>query len=336
MSTVSLSHSAALQRDAPLLDGPALHHQARHNAAHYAVVAPGANRPVFEGLVDTVQLADGLILHRVDARDLQGVAVHANLQPGLRIALTVGGRADVSYGGRRLLLGPRPNVNASGAVVALTQATAFVRQSRRGDIERSVSLTLSEAWLEQRLGDSLLPCLAFTREHLSIYPWDASVAAIALVEQLLAPPALEGPLWRMYQESHCLGLAVEALASLSGAVLTPATAGLRQRDRTRMEQVRELLESGHADEMSLTQIANQACLSVNTLQRHFRATWGKTVFAYLRDVRLDRARMALERDAISVTEAALIAGYSSPANFATAFRQRYGISPGQAGRRIDA
>ncbi|WP_415807924.1 helix-turn-helix transcriptional regulator, partial [Bordetella muralis] len=80
--------------------------------------------------------------------------------------------------------------------------------------------------------------------------------------------------------------------------------------------------------MSLVQIAKHACLSVNTLQRHFRAVWGKTVFAYLRDARLDRARMALERDAISVTQAALIAGYSSPANFATAFRQRYGIPPG--------
>jgi len=247
----------------------------------------------------------------------------------------VGGKADVSYDGHRLLLGPRSAAKAGGAVVALTQATPFIRQSRRGDIERSVSLTLSDAWLAQRLGDALPSCLAFARRHLSVYPWEASTAAMALVEQMLAPPALEGALWRMYQESRCLALAVEALTSMSGAELTPPGDGLRQRERARMEQVRDLLESGQADEMSLVQIARHACLSVNTLQRHFRATWGKTVFAYLRDVRLDRARMALERDAISVTQAALIAGYSSPANFATAFRQRYGIPPGQAGRRVE-
>lgn len=334
MSSVSLSRSAALRRNAPLLDEPALHRQARHSAEHYAVVAPGANRPMFEGVVDTVQLADGLSLHRVDARDLQGVAVHAHLQPGLRIALTVGGKADVSYDGYRLLLGPRPDGGACGAVVALTQPAAFKRQSRRGDIERSVSMTLSEAWLQQRLGEALPSCLAFARQHLSVHPWNASAHAIALVEQLLAPPELDGALLRMYQESRSLGLAVEALSSVSGAVLAPVAHGLRQRERSRMEQVRELLDSGQADEMSLVQIAKHACLSVNTLQRHFRAVWGKTVFAYLRDARLDRARMALERDAISVTQAALIAGYSSPANFATAFRQRYGIPPGLAGRRM--
>src|SRR5690606_4727738 len=108
---------------------------------------------------------------------------------------------------------------------------------------------------------------------------DASAMAISLVEQMLAPPALDGALWRMYQESRAIALVVEALASISGAELVPAVDGLRQRERARMEQVRDLLESGQADDMSLVQIARHACLSVNTLQRHFRAVWGKTVAA---------------------------------------------------------
>lgn len=334
MTSVPLGRNASFQSDAaPLLDERALQQRACRSAENYAVVAPRANQPMFEGLVDTVRLAEGLSLHRVDARDLLGVAVHADLQPGLRIALTVGGKADVSYGGYRLLLGPRSGGRAYGAIVALTESTPFMRQSRRGDIERSVCVTLSEAWLRQRLGDALPSCLAFARQHLSVYPWTAPAQTVALVQQMLTPPELDEALWRMYQESRSLDFVVQALASLSGAVLAPGANELRRRERTRMEQVRDLLESGQADEMSLVDIARHACVSVNTLQRHFRAVWGKTVFAYLRDARLARARMALERDAISVTQAALIAGYSSSANFATAFRQQYGIPPGHAGRR---
>ncbi|OZI76704.1 helix-turn-helix transcriptional regulator [Bordetella genomosp. 2] len=320
-------------RRAAQLYVPALREQARHGTAQYAVVAPGTQRPVFEGLVHTVPLADGLILHRVDARDLQGVAVHAVLRPGLRVALTIGGKADVSFGRHRLLLGPRPGGGASGALVAVVEPTAFVRQSRRGDIERTVSLTFGADWLRRRFGDDAgHPCLAFAGRHLALCPWQASAQAVALVEQMLAPPDLDPALWRLYQESRALDLAVEAFACLGGGAPVRMGAGLGRRERARMEQVRELLDSGQADDFTLEQIARHACVSVNTLQRHFRAAWGTTVFAYLRDARLARARLALEREAVSVAQAAWIAGYSSPENFATAFRRRYGVPPGRVGR----
>jgi AraC-like DNA-binding protein len=39
------------------------------------------------------------------------------------------------------------------------------------------------------------------------------------------------------------------------------------------------------------------------------------------------AREALERDGMSVAQAAYIAGYTSAANFATAFRRFFGTTP---------
>jgi len=334
MTVASSSRSAAFKHNAPLLEGHVLKQQARSSATNYAVLAPSVNRPVFEGLVDSAQISDGLSLHRVDARDLQGVAIHADLEPGLRVALTIGGRADICYGSRRLLLAPRKGGGADGVVVALSETTKFVRQSQRGDLERSVCLTLSDSWLQQRLDESLQSCLEFSRTHLSVHTWRASLQSVLLAEQILTPPALEAGLWKMYQESRCLALAVEALSSLSGISVAPVSEGLRQRDRVRMAQVRDLLDSGRADDMTLVDIARYACVSVNTLQRHFRSVWGKTVFTYLRDIRLARARSALECDAVSVAQAAAIAGYSSSANFSTAFRHHYGVAPGQIGKKI--
>lgn len=69
------------------------------------------------------------------------------------------------------------------------------------------------------------------------------------------------------------------------------------------------------------------CCNPNTLQRHFRQSFGQTISGYLRETRLQRAAQALERDGISVAHAAEIAGYSNQANFCTAFKKRYNVLP---------
>jgi AraC-like DNA-binding protein len=75
-------------------------------------------------------------------------------------------------------------------------------------------------------------------------------------------------------------------------------------------------------------------VNANTLQRQFRAVFGTTVFDYLRECRLLRARRALEHGGVTVGQAALAAGYTSAANFATAYRRRFGHVPKLARSRI--
>lgn len=291
---------------------------------------------MFDGMVETVELAQGLVLHRVDARDIQGAVIQGVVKPGLRIALVVGGKVEVVIGGRRLLMGPQAAGGLRGAVMSVAEPATFLRRSSRGDVERTVSLTMDAGWLQARLGAESAACMAFAQRHLSVRPWNISANAVAVVEEMLRPPALAPSLWRLYQESRALDLAVEALANLAGAAPGPAAPGLRKRDRERMEQLRDLLDSGQADALSLDEIARHVCVSANTLQRHFSAVWGTTVVAYLRESRLARAHQALERDGVSVAYAAWLAGYSNPANFSTAFRRRYGIRPAQVGIRTPA
>jgi AraC-like DNA-binding protein len=70
-------------------------------------------------------------------------------------------------------------------------------------------------------------------------------------------------------------------------------------------------------------------MNPGSLQRAFRALHGVTIFEYVRACKLDRARDALERDNISVGEAAHLVGYRTLGNFSTAFRRRFGITPRQ-------
>ena len=84
---------------------------------------------------------------------------------------------------------------------------------------------------------------------------------------------------------------------------------------------------GGADGLSLAQLVRAMGFTATTLQQQFRLAFGKAVFDYLRASRLQRAALALQHDGVSVARAAEIAGYSSQANFSTAFRRHFGLSP---------
>lgn len=79
--------------------------------------------------------------------------------------------------------------------------------------------------------------------------------------------------------------------------------------------------------MSMDDLAKQVGMNANSLQRQFRAVYGTTIFDHMRESRLQRARQALEGEGVTVGQAAMIAGYTSAANFAIAYRRRFGLSP---------
>lgn len=302
-----------------------------HAVRHYqGGGAPHALRePVLEGLNEVSELSPGMRLRRIDARDLQGASVRMPLRQGLHVGLVVGGQLVLEVGGQRLRLGPDSNGAVRGILLAATRPDRVLRESGRGHVERTIALQLEPAWLARCLPGGGSPELAaFAGRHLALWTWPVSGRLLALAGEMLGPPAMPPALWRLYQEARALEILLEALNQLRGGAADDAAA-LSARDRRRMTEVRELLDSGQAYDWTLSDIAARACVSVNTLQRHFRAMWGTTVAHYQRDARLDRARVALERDGASVADAAWLAGYGSAANFATAFRRRYGISPGQ-------
>ncbi|WP_372373418.1 helix-turn-helix domain-containing protein, partial [Vreelandella venusta] len=54
---------------------------------------------------------------------------------------------------------------------------------------------------------------------------------------------------------------------------------------------------------------------------------GMTVYEYLREIRMNEARELLSNTHLSVSAIAAHVGFSSSANFSTAFKERFGTSP---------
>ena len=88
-----------------------------------------------------------------------------------------------------------------------------------------------------------------------------------------------------------------------------------------------LLHDDLAQPPDLASLAKAVGTNSHRLNEAFRQCAGATVFEYLREARMEQARKLLRETALAVQVIASDLGYENPANFATAFRARFGMSP---------
>lgn len=113
------------------------------------------------------------------------------------------------------------------------------------------------------------------------------------------------------------------------------SAALRQRPRPQgalpVRRARDFLHAhvqagGHGD-LTLSDVARHAGLGVRALGEAFRRELGVSPMRYLRQLRLDQARLDLLGGRCSVTEAATRWGFWNLGDFARHYRQRHGELP---------
>jgi AraC-like DNA-binding protein len=96
----------------------------------------------------------------------------------------------------------------------------------------------------------------------------------------------------------------------------------------RMEQVRDLLADRVAETVRLDDLAKVADMSRFHLIRLFRRRYGVTPFAFQRNLRVERARDALQHGE-SLADAAAEFGFADQSHLGRAFRAVMGATPGQ-------
>lgn len=262
----------------------------------------------------------------------------ANLNNSISLVMLLEGELDLRFGSQQLKLnagrgGEHNAFSPTMALVTTNQDELFCRTTRQGDFSRRVSLNLSREWLEQSLcGDAIgytSAAAAQLEKHLCTRQWKASIRACELAEQMLTPPPLPPELVRLYLESRALDLFLDAWSHGISDQHNRPLRGISTRNYYRMRELASWLKANASMHLSLEEIAAEANMATATLQRHFRQAHGVSVFEFLQHTRLEKARLALQREGISVSEAADIAGYSHTASFSAAFKRHFGISPKQ-------
>lgn len=102
---------------------------------------------------------------------------------------------------------------------------------------------------------------------------------------------------------------------------------LSQEDRIKLDQAKKIIVDNMLNPLSISELSKKLDLNTYKLKVGFKEMWGSTVFGYLRDMRMEKARFLLTGSRMSVIEVAQEVGYSNPSHFTAAFRRKYGINP---------
>ncbi|WP_051249573.1 helix-turn-helix transcriptional regulator [Maridesulfovibrio zosterae] len=133
---------------------------------------------------------------------------------------------------------------------------------------------------------------------------------------------------RMYLEGKALeliGFQVMKLESKSGVhntVLTP-------KEVEQLKDVQAHLKEKFDAPPSMAELSKTHMMSISKIQSGFQELFGMSVFGFLKEYRLRKARMFFENGDMNVSEVGWALGYTNLSHFSTAYKKRYGILPKQ-------
>lgn len=194
---------------------------------------------------------------------------------------------------------------------------------------RKIQISAPFPWIERLMQaqSAGVPTLhSFFSCHLAHFRFAPNRQILHLAEQLMKPPpSMEGEVRTLYRNSRALDimcLACAALLEQDASRRRPQLVSRRQ-----SEKVRDYVLQNIEKALTIEEIAREVGASISSVQRHFKESFGMTVFEFIRNERLSRACSALEQDGVTIAQAAYAAGYADPSNFTTAFKKAYGVPP---------
>ena len=98
----------------------------------------------------------------------------------------------------------------------------------------------------------------------------------------------------------------------------------------RVQRTIETMEQQLQQRLTVTDLAGAAGLSTAQLTRLFREATGLTPGAFLRALRMTRARVLLERTNLSVAEVMAQVGVWDRSHFVRDFQRTHGVAPSTA------
>lgn len=213
-------------------------------------------------------------------------------------------------------------------LITTSEPVEFTTDQTAGQIGRMVGLCIGPDFFDEIENDennSALRSLTELVEPGVTYREFAKCEPLKQTLRQMYQNPYRGVLRDLYLES----LALSAIVDFAGFV-SAQSRKTSWTDRVYQEQAveaRRLIDLNLASPPSVAAIATILGVGETTLRRAFKSEFGSTIFEYLRDRRLEAARVMLREKRLRISEIAFRVGYSNPANFANAYKKRFGHAP---------
>jgi AraC-like DNA-binding protein len=156
--------------------------------------------------------------------------------------------------------------------------------------------------------------------------FDVTPAMMRVVRDILSNP-LSGSLKTLMLEAKVLELIALQLESLVKA--KDSKNRLTRKDRDVFFSIREHLDKTFMENHSLKGLGKTFGVNECKLKSGFKEMFELTIFDYIHTRRMDYAFQLLREESLLVNEVAGRVGYKNPNHFSTAFKKRFGVTPGK-------
>lgn len=307
-----------------------LSRQVKADASFYRMLgSTGEEAPaVLRGDFFVESFRSGLHIHATDAVEQSDTVTELRLEPQVSVSIVFAGAPAAAIDGVELDLSVPDGAQAGGLIWSVARPALLRRTIRSGQTVKKVNVSVNKSWIEEFLGgdsrqDQAVRQLA--RSHTEVHAWHPSMDTIHCARKLIDCLGSDGLLNRLSLEMLALGVLRDAFACIGQPVALSD-------EGDRAAPLYRYISDNLGAALTLSSIAAANGMSVSTMQRVFKEAYGITVVDHLRRARLDLARKALIEEHLPIQQAAHIAGYTSAANFATAYRRIYGHAPSEARR----
>lgn len=103
--------------------------------------------------------------------------------------------------------------------------------------------------------------------------------------------------------------------------------GQREHEDDAVKKAQEYIEKNYQEKITVDQLASMLALSRRNLERRFKKATANTVVEYIQRVRIEAAKISLEKQRENVNEAMYKAGYTDTKAFRSTFKKITGLSP---------
>lgn len=147
-----------------------------------------------------------------------------------------------------------------------------------------------------------------------------------LLNDLLKISTLDNKLHELYIESKLLDLVYSTINNIDIKEETD-NIYLNSKDIESLNRAKELLIKNMANPPSLKELAYKSAINEFKLKKGFKQVFGTTVYGFLQEYRLNKAKYLLENNEINIGEASFLVGYKSISHFSKIFKEQFGITP---------
>lgn len=290
-----------------------------------------SDEDIVQGHFDLIRLGNGVVVHTSDVIELATLDSEKEMEARLTFLIVLDGVLELTLADRLHRVGLENGEQACCLTLPLTALQPMQRRIRKGRRIQKVTIALERAWFEGQgvRYEEYLGRLGYQPNQP--LRWTPAERVVELARSLLKGNGDTDPLLqKLTFEQQGLELVTELLRGLGKGAdnQCPVGSAVEVTDQ-RMRAVIAAIDSRNARLSSLEELAAEVGMSVSAMQRLFKKFYGTTVADYLRQRRLIEAKEALERNGLSIGEAAYLAGYNHPSNFISAFRRTFGKTPGE-------